>query len=144
TGIRATLSRPDLIENNDRLLEYAKNGGHVVFQYHKPWDNWDADNIMPYKLVLGQPSIEWRVTDETAEVEMTQPDHKLFNYPNNITNSDWDNWVQERALYFPMEWDDRYETFVSMADPGEEAFNGGMLLTDYGEGTYLYTNLVFY
>src|SRR5699024_2174473 len=36
TGIRANLAREDLIANNDRLKEYAKNGGHVIFQYHKP------------------------------------------------------------------------------------------------------------
>ena len=75
---------------------------------------------------------------------MTQPDHKLFNYPNNITTNDWDHWVQERGLYFPMNWDERYETFVSMADPDEDPFTGGILMAEYGEGTYLYTNLVFY
>ena len=144
TGIRANLSREDLIENNDRLLEYAENGGHVVVQYHKPGDKWDANETPPYSLELGMPSIEWRVTDEAADVTMTQPDHKLFNFPNKITDNDWDNWVQERGLYFPMNWDDRYETFVSMADPNEDPFDGGILMADYGEGTYLYTNLVFY
>ncbi|QUW22821.1 PIG-L family deacetylase [Sporosarcina sp. Marseille-Q4063] len=144
TGIRANLSRADLVQNNDRLHEYVENGGHLVVQYHKPGDNWDTQTTAPYPLEIGIPSIRWRVTDENAEVTMTQPEHKLFNYPNNITNSDWDNWVQERGLYFPMNWDDRYETFVSMADPGEDPFTSGILMAEYGEGTYLYTNLVFY
>ncbi len=144
TGIRANLSRADLVKNNARLHQYAEEGGHLVVQYHKPGDNWDAETSAPYHLEIGSPSIEWRVTDENAEVTMTQPDHKLFNYPNQITANDWDNWVQERGLYFPMNWDERYETFVEMADPDEEAFDGGILLADYGEGTYLYTNLVFY
>ncbi|WP_330949219.1 PIG-L family deacetylase [Virgibacillus sp. MG-45] len=144
TGIRANLSREDLVQNNPRLLEYVENGGHLVVQYHKPWDNWDTNSSAPYQLEIGQPSIEWRVTDENAAVTMTKPNHKLFNYPNTITDRDWDNWVQERGLYFPMNWSDQYETFVQMADPGEEAFDGGILLANYGEGTYLYTNLVFY
>src|SRR5690625_2494348 len=144
TGIRANLAREDLIANNDRLKEYASNGGHVVFQYHKPGDNWDIEGTLPYSLEIGMPSIEWRVADENAPVTMTQPDHDLFNYPNNITDADWDGWVQERGLYFPMNWDDNFETFVSMADPDEEPFDGGILMADYGEGTYLYTNLVFY
>ncbi|MFC0299255.1 PIG-L family deacetylase [Virgibacillus soli] len=144
TGIRANLARADLIANNERLKEYARNGGHVVFQYHKPGDNWDINETLPYSLELGMPSIEWRVTDETAPVTMTKPDHPLFNYPNKITDADWDGWVQERGLYFPMNWDDRYETFVSMADPNEDPFDGGILMAEYGEGTYLYTNLVFY
>ncbi|SFB10652.1 NPCBM-associated, NEW3 domain of alpha-galactosidase [Lentibacillus halodurans] len=144
TGIRARLAREDLIEHNARLLEYAENGGHVVVQYHKPWDNWDTNTTAPYPLEIGQPSIEWRVTDENAPVTVLKPEHRLFNYPNNITENDWEDWVQERGLYFPMNWDDRYETFVSMADPNEDPFNGGILMAGYGEGTYLYTNLVFY
>ena len=144
TGIRAYLSRPDLAENNERLLEYVEGGGHYVVQYHKPDDNWNIDATAPYSLEIGNPSIQWRVTDEHAEVTLTQPEHKLFNYPNEVTNHDWDNWVQERGLYFPMNWDNRYETFVSMADPDEDPFTSGILLAEYGEGTYLYTNLVFY
>lgn len=144
TGVRAYLSREDLRNHNERLLQYVEKGGHLVVQYNKPWDNWEPGQTAPYNLVIGQPSIEWRVTDESAEVNVLQPDHPLFHFPNKITNSDWSNWVQERALYFPMEWDTRFETFVSMADPNEEPFNGGILMANHGEGTYLYTNLVWY
>ncbi|NGP45462.1 hypothetical protein G4V62_11015 [Bacillaceae bacterium SIJ1] len=144
TGIRARLSREDLVRHNERLLEYVEDGGHLVVQYHKPWDQWDQETTAPYPLEIGQPSIEWRVTDENAPVTVTKPEHPLFNYPNNIDSSDWNNWVQERGLYFPMSWDDRFETFVSMADPNEDPFTGGILMAEYGEGTYLYTNLVFY
>ncbi|MGM0753015.1 MAG: NEW3 domain-containing protein [Bacillota bacterium] len=144
TGIRAYLSRKDLVENNPRLKEYVENGGHLVVQYHKPNDGWDKNTTAPYPLEIGSPSIRWRVTDENADVTVLQPESPLFNYPNTITGSDWDNWVQERGLYYPMTWDDRYETFVSMKDPGEDPFHGGILMAEYGQGTYLYTNLVFY
>ncbi|MBT2647298.1 PIG-L family deacetylase [Bacillus sp. ISL-34] len=144
TGIRAYLSREDLKANNARLLEYVANGGHLVVQYHKPGDGWDAMKTAPYPLTLGNPSIRWRVTDEKATVNVTKPESALFNYPNKITSDDWSNWVQERGLYFPMEWDERFETFISMADPNEEPFDGGILMAKYGNGTYLYTNLVLY
>ncbi|MFF2458409.1 NEW3 domain-containing protein [Peribacillus simplex] len=144
TGIRAYLSREDLKANNARLLEYVENGGHLVVQYHKPGDGWDALKTAPYPLTLGNPSIRWRVTDENAKVNVLKPESTLFNYPNKITSDDWSNWVQERGLYFPMEWDERFETFISMADPNEEPFDGGILMTKYGKGTYLYTNLVLY
>lgn len=144
TGVRAYLSRKDLQLYNDRLLDYVENGGHLVVQYHKPDDNWNPVETPPYFLEIGSPSIRWRVTDEEAPVEILQPDHKLFHYPNKITENDWDDWVQERGLYFPMNWDDRYETLVSMADPGEDPFASGILLAEYGEGSYLYTSLVFY
>lgn len=64
-GIRAYLSRDNLKKNNNRLLQYVKDGGHVVMQHLKPWDNWDTDKTAPFKLKIGRPSIEWRVTDET-------------------------------------------------------------------------------
>ncbi|MFF2447849.1 NEW3 domain-containing protein [Neobacillus sp. NPDC058068] len=143
-GIRAYLSRADLIANNERLKQYVYNGGHLVVQYHKPGDGWNAQTTAPYPLTIGNVSIKWRVTDENAKVTVLQPNSPLFNYPNKITDSDWDHWVQERGLYFPMAWDNHYETFVRMADPGEDPFDGGILMADYGKGTYLYTNLVFY
>ncbi|WP_347564326.1 NEW3 domain-containing protein [Bacillus sp. MM2020_4] len=143
-GIRAYLSRADLIVNNERLKEYVYNGGHLVVQYHKPGDGWNAQTTAPYPLTIGNVSIKWRVTDENAKVTVLQPDSPLFNYPNKITDNDWSNWIQERGLYYPMAWDKQYETFVRMADPGEEPFDGGILMAKYGQGTYLYTNLVFY
>ncbi|WP_445508972.1 NEW3 domain-containing protein [Rossellomorea marisflavi] len=144
TGIRAYLSRDALTENNERLKTYVEEGGHLVVQYHKPNDRWDAATTAPYPLTIGNPSIRWRVTDENADVELLKPESSLFSYPNVLSKNDWDNWVQERGLYYPMDWDSRYETFVRMNDPGEESFDGGILMAPYGEGTYLYTNLVFY
>ncbi|RSD27033.1 NEW3 domain-containing protein [Mesobacillus subterraneus] len=143
-GIRAYLSRADLLVNNARLLKYVEDGGHLVVQYHKPDDKWNKDTTAPYPLTIGNPSIAWRVTDENAKVNILKPESPLFNYPNKINDSDWDNWIQERGLYYPMAWGPQYETFVSMADPGEDAFDGGILMANYGKGTYLYTNLVFY
>ncbi|MDN4071670.1 NEW3 domain-containing protein [Fictibacillus terranigra] len=143
-GIRAYLSREDLLKNNSRLLDFVKNGGHLVVQYHKPEDKWDAEKTAPYKLVIGSPSIRWRVTDENAKVTMLKPAHPLFNTPNKITDKDWQGWIQERGLYYPSEWSDQFETFVSMADPNEAPFNGGILMANYGKGSYLYTNLVWY
>ncbi|TCP31323.1 LmbE family N-acetylglucosaminyl deacetylase [Scopulibacillus darangshiensis] len=144
TGVRSYLSRDDLLKYNGRLLDYVKNGGHLVVQYNKPGDNWNPDTSAPYRLVIGHPSIEWRVTDEHAKVNILRPKSPLFNKPNQITGEDWSGWVQERGLYFPMEWDDHFKTYLSMADPGEDAFNSGILMADYGKGTYLYTNLVWY
>ncbi|MCL6572008.1 MAG: PIG-L family deacetylase [Bacillus sp. (in: Bacteria)] len=144
TGIRAYLSRADLVANNARLLQYVENGGHLVVQYHKPGDGWNENTTAPYPLKLGNPSIKWRVTDEEAKVTVLQPESPLFNYPNKIIDSDWDNWVQERGLYYPMKWDSNYETFVRMADPNEAPFDGGILMAKHGQGTFIYTNLVFY
>jgi hypothetical protein len=114
-----------------------------VMQYHKPEDNWRPE-LAPYPLQPGSPSIEWRVTDENAPVTFLNPDHPLFKAPNTITQEDFAGWVQERGLYFPSSWDPAYTPLLSMADPGEEPFTGGLLVADYGEGSYIYTSLVWY
>lgn len=142
-GIRA-FRRDGLPEQNDRLLNYVEQGGHIVIQYHTPNDSYNGQIHPPYPITIGTPSIRWRVTDKNAEVTIHDSDHALFNYPNQIGSADWANWVQERALYFPSAWDDRYETFISMADPNEDPFSSGILMGEYGKGTYLYTNLVWY
>lgn len=144
TGIRAYRSREDLIKHNDRLLDYVKKGGHLVTQHNLPGE-WNDNNFSPYPITAGSPSIKWRVTDQNAKVTVIQPDASLFNYPNKIKDSDWDNWVQERAIYFPSDWADEYETFISMKDEGDtEPYTSGILKAEYGEGTHIYTNLVWY
>ncbi|MGF7087675.1 LmbE family N-acetylglucosaminyl deacetylase [Kroppenstedtia sanguinis] len=142
-GIRAYLSRPDLLKQNQRLLEYVQKGGHVVMQYHKPGDNWDPQ-LAPYPLTPGEPSIEWRITDENAPVTFLQPDHPLFQAPHRITEADFAGWVQERGLYFPSTWDSAYTPLLSVADPGEKPLQGGLLVADYGKGSYIYSSLVWY
>ncbi|MFS0783954.1 PIG-L family deacetylase [Bacillus sp. 1P06AnD] len=143
-GIRAYLSRADLLANNAALLAYVQNGGHVVMQYHKPADKWDTAKSAPYALKIGNPSIDYRVTDENAKVTVLQPESSLFHFPNQITDKDWSGWIQERGLYFPMEWDAHYQSVVRMNDPNEAPFDSGILVADYGKGTYIYTSLVFY
>jgi len=143
-GIRAYLSRSDLLANNQRLLDYVKNGGHVVMQYHKPEDNWKPE-LAPYPLTPGDPPISWRVTDETAPVTFLHPDHPIMQWPNKIISADFGGWVQERGVYFPSSWDkEHYLPLLSMSDPGEEPFASGLLVADYGKGTYIYTSLVWY
>ena len=63
---------------------------------------------------------------------------KGLTFPNRITLSDFDGWVQERGLYFASEWDPRYQTIISSHDPGEAPLAGGILYTPYGDGNYIY------
>ncbi|WP_019122062.1 NEW3 domain-containing protein [Brevibacillus massiliensis] len=142
-GIRAYAFRPELIPSNQRLLDYVKNGGNLVVQYHKPEDKW-SPSLAPYPIKIGEPLIEWRVTDENSKVTMLAPDHKIFNQPNKITEADWDNWIQDRAAYNPAEWGREYTALISTGDPGEDEFAGTFLTAPYGRGTYTYSSLVWY
>ncbi|MFC4766241.1 NEW3 domain-containing protein [Effusibacillus consociatus] len=142
-GIRAYGFRPDLLASSNRLLEYVKNGGNLVVQYHKPEDKWKPE-LAPYPIKIGTPLIQWRVTDENSKVTMLAPDHPIFNTPNKITEQDWANWVQDRSAYNPAEWGKEYVALISNGDPGEKEFTGTFLTANYGKGTYTYSSLAWY
>src|SRR5690606_34681780 len=80
-----------------------------------------------------------RVTEEEAAVTITQPNARLLQYPNKISQHDFANWVQERGLYFPAEWDKRYQTLFSMHDKGEQPLESAVLYAPYGKGHFIYT-----
>ncbi len=139
--IRGYLERPDLRHANPRLLKYVSDGGHLVVFYHKSFDWNEADpSYAPFPLHLSSA----RVTQEDAPVQILKASHPLFTTPNKIIPSDWEDWIQERGLYFPDTYDSHYEELVSMADTGSEPLKGGILWARYGKGTYVYTSLTWY
>jgi len=142
-GIRAYAFRPELIPSNQRLLNYVKNGGNLVVQYHKPEDKWSPE-LAPYPIKIGSPLIQWRVTDENSKVTTLAPEHPMFNAPNKITDQDWNNWIQDRSAYNPSEWGKEYTELISNGDPGEKEFTGTFLTANYGKGVYTYSSLVWY
>jgi hypothetical protein len=134
-GVRAYSTRPDIRTNQQRLLDYVKNGGTYVVQYNTG-DN--SLNVGPYPFTT-PPGNKYRVTVEEAPITLPHVDSRLLQYPNRIVPKDFEGWVQERGLYFASKWDSRYETVISTKDPGEEALAGGELWTRYGKGIYIFT-----
>jgi LmbE family N-acetylglucosaminyl deacetylase len=138
-------SQPELIAANQKLLDYAKDGGTLIVFYHKS-NEWNPDErrkrppLAPYKLVLGDE----RVTDETAPITFLEPGHPLLNVPNQIGQADFANWIQERGLYYPRDWDPQFHALLQTNDPGEAPLKGGLLVADYGRGHYIYTSMVWY
>ena len=138
-------AHPELIAANSRLLEFVKDGGTLIVFYHKS-NEWNPDpkknrpQLAPYPIVLGDE----RVTNENAPVRFLQPRHPLLNFPNRIALTDFKNWVQERGLYYPKEWDPHYAALFSTNDPGEPVLRGGLLVSRYGKGNYIYTSMVWY
>ncbi|MCU1327602.1 MAG: LmbE family protein [Bryobacterales bacterium] len=140
-GVRAYNVRPDLRANHARLMEYVNNGGTFVVQYQSAGAG--SENIGPYKITIPNGN-GFRVTVEDSPVAFPHVDSRLLQYPNRITSKDFEGWVQERALLFPTEWDPKYETVLSAADPGEKPMEGGTLWTHYGKGVYVFTNYVWF
>ena len=140
-GVRAYELRPELASANKRLLDYVASGGTLVVQYNRD-TVWDRLEPAPYPAKIGTPTP--RITDENAHVTFLKPDDPLLNRPNKITQADFDNWIQERGLYFWNNFDSRYTPLLSMADPSEPPLNGGLVYAHYGKGFYIYTGLAFF
>jgi LmbE family N-acetylglucosaminyl deacetylase len=140
-GVRAYELRPELASANKRLLDYVSNGGTLVVQYNRDFI-WNKFLPAPYHATIGNPTP--RITDETAEVKFLKPDDPLLNTPNKITTADFQNWVQERGLYYWSDFDAKYTPLLSMHDPGEKDLNGGLVYTHLGRGVYIYTGLAFF
>lgn len=121
------------------VLDYVKQGGTAIVQYNTN-SRIGTENFAPYTLTIGRD----RVSDETAEVRLIKPAHPVLNTPNKITKRDFHGWVQERGLYFPATWDEKYEAVLSMNDPGEPPKNSSLLVAQYGKGYYVYTGLSFF
>jgi LmbE family N-acetylglucosaminyl deacetylase len=136
--IRAYLVRDDLKNNNQRLLDYARNGGHVVVMYQKDQD-WKS-SYAPFPFDVTRK----RVTVEEAPMTILKPDHPLFNLPNKISDQDWEGWIQERGVYFPGNVAKEYESLLSSNDPDEPELTTGYLLANVGRGSYIYTSYVWY
>jgi LmbE family N-acetylglucosaminyl deacetylase len=138
-------SQPDLISANQKLLDYAKNGGNLIVFYHKT-NEWNPDTrrnrpqLAPYKLIVSDD----RVTDENAPITFLEPQHPLLNVPNKIGPDDFVGWIQERGVYYPKEWDAQFQALLQSNDPGEAPLKGGLLVADYGRGHYIYTSMVWY
>lgn len=138
-------AHPELVGANSKLLEFVNAGGTMIVFYHKT-NEWNPDpkknrpQLAPYPIVLGDE----RVTDENAVVTFLMPLHPLLNFPNRIRRTDFSDWIQERGLYYPKEWDQRYAALFAMSDKGEKPLRGGLLVGRHGKGQYIYTSMVWY
>ncbi|MEZ0451031.1 PIG-L family deacetylase [Sphingobacterium thalpophilum] len=137
-GVRSFNVNKNIAQVQTKLLDYVQGGGTVLTQYNVS-NGLVSKNFGPYAFSLGRN----RVTDELAPVHYDEKD-PVFNYPNKITAADFENWVQERGLYFAENIDKRYRTPIAMHDPGEGLHKGSLLVTSYGKGKFVYTSLSFF
>jgi LmbE family N-acetylglucosaminyl deacetylase len=139
-GPRAYETDSALVRHNDRLLDYVRGGGRLIVQYQQY--QFDRGTYAPFPIEIARPNA--RVTDETAPIQLLDPEHPVFRMPNLLTPADWEGWVQERGLYFAGSWDERYHPLLAMADPGDALHRGALLVARFGEGTYVYTGVSFF
>lgn len=143
-GILAFGTRPDLAAARARLHRWTEAGGHLVTLYHRPSDGWDPAATPPRRLVIGTPSLRWRVTDPAAQVRHLAPRHPLLTTPNPIGPEDWAGWVKERGLYFAAERDAAYVPLLSMSDAGEAPLDGALVSAAIGRGRHTHVALALH
>ncbi|WP_452231761.1 PIG-L family deacetylase [Lacinutrix sp. MEBiC02595] len=138
-GIRAYNTVETLKFKQQALFDFVANGGNMIVQYNTN-HRLKTEALAPYSLELSRD----RVTDENAKVTLLKPDHELLNFPNKITEQDFEGWTQERGLYFPNKWSKEFTPILSMHDKGESAKKGSLLVAKHGKGYYIYTGLSFF
>lgn len=141
TGVRAYNIHLWLNNVYPALMKYVKDGGVLLVQYNT------NNNIGPVKAKIGPYPFNItraRVTDENAKVDFIHPDVQLLHYPNEITNADFENWIQERSTYHAADYEQHYEDLLSMHDEGESPQNGSLIYCAYGKGRFIYSGLVFF
>jgi hypothetical protein len=144
-GIRTYDTQKDVIANNKRLLDFVQAGGRLVVQYNTVGytaaaGDFNGGKFTPYPATLSRA----RVSVEEAPVKILDPANTIFHFPNEITQKDFDGWVQERGLYFMSQWDANFTPLLESHDPGESEQKGGLLVAHCGKGTYIYTGYAFF
>ena len=141
TGIRAYNTNDWMSNVYETLMQYVNDGGVLLTQYNT--SNFISNikgKIGPYPFNISRT----RITDENAKVNFLLPNHPALNYPNKITEKDFEGWIQERSIYHAEKIDSNYQRIFSMNDAGEKADEGSLIIGNYGKGKFVYTGLVFF
>lgn len=140
TGTRAYAVREDLRTYNRRLLDYARNGGHLIVLYNT--QELAPDQFAPFPGQLTARAEE--VSEEDSPVEVLAPDAPMLTFPNRITSADFDGWVEQRGSKFWSAWDTAYTPVIATHDIGQAPQAGGWLWARVGKGHYTYFAYAFH
>ncbi|HYK75564.1 MAG TPA: PIG-L family deacetylase [Daejeonella sp.] len=138
-GVRAYNVNKRMKFIQPKLMDYVKNGGTYLVQYNTNTPLITPD-IGPYPFQVSRN----RVTEEDARVTILAPQHEVLNYPNKISEKDFEGWVQERGLYFTTNPAPQYTALLEMHDQDEAPDKGSLIVADYGKGRFIYTSLSFF
>jgi LmbE family N-acetylglucosaminyl deacetylase len=134
TGTRAYAVREDLKTYNTRLLDYVKNGGNMIVLYNT--FELVPNQFAPFPGELLASAEE--VSEEDSPITILAPADQAFNWPNKITLSDFNDWVEQRGSKFWTTWDKAYTPMIATFDKGQAPQSGGWLTAKYGKGHWTY------
>jgi len=134
TGTRAYAVRDDLRTYNQRLLQYARDGGNLIVLYN-------TQELVPrlHAPFPGElPRDAEEVSEEDSPVDILAPEEAALRGPNRITKADFDGWVEQRGSKFWSSWDAAYTPVIATWDRGQAPQRGGWLHARVGRGHYTY------
>jgi hypothetical protein len=134
TGTRAYAVREDLKTYNKRLLDYVKAGGNMIVLYNT--FELVPSEFAPFPGELLASAEE--VSEEDSPVAILSPTDQVFNWPNKITLTDFNDWVEQRGSKFWSSWDKAYTPMISTFDKDQPPQSGGWLTARYGKGHWTY------
>lgn len=140
-GIRAYNIHEWLTNKNEVINRYIQQGGHLIVQYLK--SNLVGNKrvkVGPYDFAMSNI----RVTEENAPVQLLQANHPFLNFPNKISDKDFENWVQERSTYQMEPVKTPYESILQMNDTNDKPTSGSLVTAKYGKGHFTYVSLVLF
>ncbi len=141
TGVRAYNIHGWLNDVHKVLMDYVKGGGVLFVQYNTNNNIGSVKGqIGPFPFLISRT----RVTDEDAVVKFINPKNSLLNFPNKITQTDFNHWIQERSTYQAQDFEAHYQPLLSMHDPKEAPGQGSVIYCNYGMGRFVYSGLVFF
>lgn len=132
-GIRAFNTEAWLMEREERIKSFVANGGNFVVTYTTAGRSGMALPL-PVPLTIGRD----RVTEEEAPVALKES--ALMQRPNELSTADFEQWVQERGLYFPSAYEG-YTTALSITESTGTIYENSITVASYGKGSVIYTGL---
>ncbi|MDC3400035.1 hypothetical protein OAW78_01785, partial [Schleiferiaceae bacterium] len=132
-GIRAFNTEAWLMESEERIKSFVANGGNFVVTYTTAGRSGMALPL-PVSLTIGRD----RVTEEEAPVALKES--VLMQRPNALSAADFEQWVQERGLYFPSAYEG-YITALSITESTGTVYENSTVVASYGKGSVIYTGL---
>lgn len=132
-GIRAFNTEAWLMESEERIKTFVANGGNFVVTYTTAGRSGMALPL-PVPLTVGRD----RVTEEEAPVALKADE--VLESPNELDPRDFEQWVQERGLYFPSEYEG-YRSVLTITESTGTSYENSTVVADYGKGSVIYTGL---
>jgi LmbE family N-acetylglucosaminyl deacetylase len=139
TGVRAYNTGKWLEQYNDEFFKYVEKGGNLLIQYNTS----NGLAAQPPQFFNYEITRE-RVTEEESKVIIRDTTLDILNYPNKIREEDFEGWVQEYGLYFPLAKDFNFIQPFSMNDTDEKPNLNSVIYCRFGKGKFVYTGLSFF